>query len=54
VYADGQMTFEETRLVLAIVGTAFIYWLAHLHARTVGDAVKHQKPDFDQFGWLPG
>jgi hypothetical protein len=35
--------FEEMRLVLAILGTAFIYWLAHLHARTVGDAVKHQK-----------
>jgi hypothetical protein len=35
--------FEETRLVFAILGTAFIYWLAHLHARTVGDAVKHQK-----------
>ncbi len=32
---------EETRLVLAILGTAFIYWLAHLHARTLGDAVKH-------------
>jgi positive regulator of sigma E activity len=33
---------EETRLVLAILGTAFIYWLAHLHARTLGDAVKHR------------
>ena len=35
--------FEETRLVLAVFGTAFIYWLAHLHARTLGDAVKHRK-----------
>jgi hypothetical protein len=32
---------EETRLVIAILATAFIYWLAHLHARTLGDAVKH-------------
>ena len=29
-------------IVLAILGTAFIYWLAHLHARTLGDAVKHR------------
>jgi hypothetical protein len=35
--------FDETRLVLAIFGTAFVYWLAHLHARTLGDAVKHRK-----------
>jgi hypothetical protein len=33
---------EETRLVIAILATAFIYWLAHLHARTLGDAVKHR------------
>jgi hypothetical protein len=33
---------EETRLVLVILGTAFIYWLAHLHARTLGEAVKHR------------
>ncbi len=33
---------EESHLVLAILGTAFIYWLAHLHARTLGDAVKHR------------
>jgi hypothetical protein len=36
--------FEETRLILTVFGTAFIYWLAHLHARTLGDAVKHHKP----------
>jgi len=35
--------FEETRLVLTVFGTAFIYWLAHLHARTLGDAVKHHE-----------
>jgi hypothetical protein len=34
---------EETRLVLAVFGTALIYWLAHLHARTLGDAVKHHQ-----------
>ena len=38
---------EETRLVLAILGTAFIYWLAHLHARTLGDAVKHHTHPVD-------
>jgi hypothetical protein len=31
---------EDTRLVLAILGSALIYWLAHVHARTLGDAVK--------------
>jgi hypothetical protein len=35
--------FDETRLVLAVLGTALIYWLAHLHARTLGDAVKHRQ-----------
>jgi threonine/homoserine/homoserine lactone efflux protein len=34
---------EETRLVLAILGAAFIYWLAHVHAQTLGDAVKHPR-----------
>jgi positive regulator of sigma E activity len=38
---------EETRLVLAILGTAFIYWLAHLHARTLGEAVKHRTHPVD-------
>ena len=38
---------EETRLVIAILGTAFIYWLAHLHARTLGDAVKHRTNPMD-------
>lgn len=40
---------EETRLVLAIFGTAFIYWLAHLQARTLGDAVKHRTHPIDAF-----
>jgi positive regulator of sigma E activity len=38
---------EETRLVIAILGTAFIYWLAHLHARTLGEAVKHRTHPVD-------
>lgn len=39
--------FEETRLILAILGTALIYWLAHVHARTLGDAVKHRTHPVD-------
>jgi hypothetical protein len=42
VIAAAAGHLEETRIVLAILGTAFIYWLAHLHARTLGDAVKHR------------
>lgn len=42
VIAASAGHIEETRIVLAILGTAFIYWLAHLHARTLGDAVKHR------------
>ncbi len=38
---------EETRLVIAILATSFIYWLAHLHARTLGDAVKHRTHPID-------
>jgi hypothetical protein len=33
---------EDTRLVLAILGAVIIYWLAHVHARTLGDAVVHR------------
>jgi hypothetical protein len=42
VIAAAAGHLEETRLVFAILGTAFIYWLAHLHARTLGDSVKHR------------
>ena len=38
---------EDTRLVIAILGTALIYWLAHLHARTLGDPVKHHTHPVD-------
>lgn len=37
----GHLT-EDTRLILAILASVFIYWLAHLHARTLGDAVVHR------------
>jgi hypothetical protein len=47
VIAAAAGHLEETRLVLAILGTAFIYWLAHLHARTLGDAVKHRTHPMD-------
>ena len=35
------------KTILTILGTAFIYWLAHLHARTLGDAVKHHTHPVD-------
>ena len=47
VIAAAAGHLEETRIVLAILGTAFIYWLAHLHARTLGDAVKHHTHPVD-------
>jgi hypothetical protein len=47
VIAAAAGHLEETRLVIAILGTAFIYWLAHLHARTLGDAVKHHTHPID-------
>jgi hypothetical protein len=47
VIAASAGHLEETRIVLAILGTAFIYWLAHLHARTLGDAVKHRTHPMD-------
>src|SRR4029450_9252213 len=40
---------RDTHLVIAILGTAFIYWLAHLHARTLGDSVKHRTHPVDAF-----
>jgi hypothetical protein len=49
VIAAAAGHLEETRIVLAILGTAFIYWLAHLHARTLGDAVKHRTHPIEAF-----
>jgi hypothetical protein len=37
----GHLT-EDSRLILAILGSAFIYWLAHVHARTLGESVSHR------------
>jgi hypothetical protein len=47
VIAAAAGHLEETHIVFAILGTAFIYWLAHLHARTLGDAVKHRTHPMD-------
>jgi hypothetical protein len=47
VIASAAGHLEETHLVIAILGTAFIYWLAHLHARTLGDSVKHHTHPVD-------
>jgi hypothetical protein len=47
VIAAAAGHLEETHIVLAILGTAFIYWLAHVHARTLGDAVKHRTHPVD-------
>jgi hypothetical protein len=49
VIAAAAGHLEETHIVLAILGTAFIYWLAHLHARTLSDAVKHRTHPIDAF-----
>jgi len=43
VIAAAAGKLAETYLIVAILGTAIIYWLAHLHARTLGDAVKHHR-----------
>jgi hypothetical protein len=47
VIAAAAGHLEDTHLVIAILGTAFIYWLAHLHARTLGDSVKHRTHPVD-------
>ena len=49
VIASAAGHLEETRLVIAILGTSLIYWLAHLHARTLGDSVKHRTHPVDAF-----
>jgi hypothetical protein len=42
VIAYGAGHLSSTRqLCLAIFGTVLIYWLAHLHAATLGAAVRH-------------
>lgn len=40
--ASGAGHLRSTgELSLAIVGTVFVYWLAHVHARTLGASVAH-------------
>ena len=39
-YAAGSV-HSSAQLSLAIFGTVFVYWLAHLHATTVGLSVQH-------------
>lgn len=42
VIAYGASHVESTKqLCVAIFGTVLVYWLAHLHARTLGAAVTH-------------
>jgi len=43
VIAYGAGKLDTTgQLSIAILGTAFVYWLAHLHAATIGSAVTHR------------
>jgi hypothetical protein len=49
VIAAAAGHLAETHLVIAILGTALIYWLAHLHARTLGDSVKHRTHPVEAF-----
>lgn len=39
-YGAGHAS-STTRLTLAILVTVLVYWLAHLHAVTIGESVKH-------------
>ena len=39
-YAAGHV-HSTGELSLAILGTVLVYWLAHLHARTIGASVSH-------------
>jgi hypothetical protein len=50
VIAYGAGKFETTgQLSLAILGTAVVYWLAHLHAATIGSAVTHRHHPLEAF-----
>ncbi len=40
-YAAGHVS-STAELSLAIFGTALVYWLAHLHARALGESVAHR------------
>jgi hypothetical protein len=38
----GGHTDSTAQLCLAIFGTVFVYWLAHLHAETLGSSLTHR------------
>ena len=44
-YAGNDAT-SVARLTLAILGTTAVYWLAHLHAITIGSALTYQQHPF--------
>ncbi len=37
-------------LSIAIFGTVLVYWLAHLHARTLGESVTHRRHPLTALG----
>lgn len=39
-YGVGHL-HSTIRLTVAILGTVLVYWLAHLHAVTIGESVRH-------------
>lgn len=44
IAAAGGFIHSTAQLALAIVGTVFVYWLAHLHARALASAVADGQP----------
>ncbi|HEX4688564.1 MAG TPA: hypothetical protein VH228_17420 [Nocardioides sp.] len=47
-YGAGH-TSSTAELSVAIVGTVFVYWLAHVHAVTLGSSLTHQHHPFVAF-----
>ena len=42
IAASADYLHSTARLSLTIVGTAIVYWLAHLHASTLGSVLTHE------------
>ena len=42
----GSYTESIGRLTAVILGTVFVYWLAHLHAETIGSSLTHHHHPF--------
>ena len=38
----GNYVDSVARLTVVILGTVFVYWLAHLHAETIGSSLTHR------------